>query len=386
MGKRKDTGVTSRSESSITVQFYWDGINCRETLKLEPNKQNTLYVSRLRSEILRKIELGTFNYAEYFPNSKRAGIGKAKVPTFKELASNWLQIVKADQAPSTYNTYKKYLDRYWIPKFGESRVDKILPSEISTTLALIEVTPKTRNNILIPIRGVLGMAFIDGTLNADPTARIENVKFQSAEPDPLTLDEVNNVIELMQKRYHPQVANYFEFACFAGLRTGELIELYWGDVESDFVTVRRSRVENKVKATKTYKPRQVALNARAKEALKRQEQHTKMKGDHVFNNPITNLPWNDHRSQSQLYWHPTLKTLGMRARDPYQTRHTYATMMLMMGANPMWVAKQMGHVNMKMLLEVYARWIEKADKSKEVERINNQILSTNYAHKKISND
>lgn len=386
MGRRKDTGVTSRSDSSITVQFYWNGINCRETLKLEPTKQNMQYVSRLRSEILRKITLGTFSYAEYFPNSKRAAIDRPKIPVFKDLADTWLNIIKANQAYSTYLTYRKYLDKYWLPKFGDCRIDKILHSEICTTLSLIEVSPKTRNNILITMRGPLHMAFIDGTIESDPTARIENVKFQNPEPDPLTNEEVDLVLDYMRRKYDEQVANYFEYAFFSGIRTAEQIELYWGDVEQDQVTIRRSRVVNRVKATKVYKTRQIASNDRAKAALKRQEKFTKMKGQHVFNNPITGLPWNDHRAQSQLYWHPTLKALGLRERDPYQTRHTYATMMLMMGANPMWVAKQMGHATMKMLLDIYARWIDKADKSREIQKVNEQLKSTNYAHKKISNN
>jgi integrase len=55
----------------------------------------------------------------------------------------------------------------------------------------------------------------------------------------------------------------------------------------------------------------------------------------------------------------------MRERNFYQTRHTYATLNLMAGANPMWVATQLGHANMQMLLKVYAKWIDGADKSNE---------------------
>lgn len=47
--------------------------------------------------------------------------------------------------------------------------------------------------------------------------------------------------------------------------------------------------------------------------------------------------------------------------------------MLMAGANPMWVSKQMGHVNMKMLLEVYAKWIDEADKSKEIDKVDQAL-------------
>ncbi|MGZ8984060.1 MAG: Arm DNA-binding domain-containing protein [Methylotenera sp.] len=47
-------------------------MQCRETLKLEPTKQNKLYASRLRTEILRKIEVNTFSYTEYLPDSPKA--------------------------------------------------------------------------------------------------------------------------------------------------------------------------------------------------------------------------------------------------------------------------------------------------------------------------
>ncbi|WP_434777498.1 hypothetical protein [Neisseria sp. Ec49-e6-T10] len=42
-------------------------------------------------------------------------------------------------------------------------------------------------------------------------------------------------------------------------------------------------------------------------------------------------------------WVSVLKFAGVRYRRPYQTRHTFASMMLSAGENPMWVAAQMGH-------------------------------------------
>ena len=42
----------------------------------------------------------------------------------------------------------------------------------------------------------------------------------------------------------------------------------------------------------------------------------------------------------------------------------------MAGANPSWVARQMGHVNPQMLFKVYARWIDGADKSRERYKLN----------------
>jgi len=40
---------------------------------------------------------------------------------------------------------------------------------------------------------------------------------------------------------------------------------------------------------------------------------------------------------------PAMKKSGVRYRYPYQTRHTYASIMLSPGEHPVWVAKQMEH-------------------------------------------
>ncbi len=48
----------------------------------------------------------------------------------------------------------------------------------------------------------------------------------------------------------------------------------------------------------------------------------------------------------------------------------------MAGANPMWVARQLGHKNMGMLLKAYGKWIDRADKSREVGKLNAAFAST----------
>ncbi|MEP7062875.1 MAG: hypothetical protein ABI881_10780, partial [Betaproteobacteria bacterium] len=68
--------------------------------------------------------------------------------------------------------------------------------------------------------------------------------------------------------------------------------------------------------------------------------------------------------------------LRIRYREPYQTRHTFASQALMAGANPMWVARQLGHKNMGMLLKAYGKWIDRADKSREVGKLNAAFAST----------
>ena len=55
------------------------------------------------------------------------------------------------------------------------------------------------------------------------------------------------------------------------------------------------------------------------------------------------------------------KNANVRYRNPYQTRHTYASMMLSAGEHPMWVARQMGHAAWTMIARVYGKWMPDAD-------------------------
>ena len=57
-------------------------------------------------------------------------------------------------------------------------------------------------------------------------------------------------------------------------------------------------------------------------------------------------------------WYPTLKRAGLRPRDLYQCRHTFASLMLLSGEDPAWVAQMMGHTTTKMIYERYHRFIQ----------------------------
>ncbi len=70
-----------------------------------------------------------------------------------------------------------------------------------------------------------------------------------------------------------------------------------------------------------------------------------------------------------------MAALGLRYREPYQMRHTYATMAIMAGASPMYVARQMGN-SPRIVFKHYARWIESADRGRERSKIDAFIAQT----------
>jgi integrase len=106
----------------------------------------------------------------------------------------------------------------------------------------------------------------------------------------------------------------------------------------------------------------VKLLAPARAALEAQKALTFLVGTDgpVFTNPTTRERFTGPK-QIRKVWQTALKRAGVRYRRPYQTRHTYASMMLSAGEHPMWVAKQMGHADWTMIARVYGRWMPSAD-------------------------
>jgi integrase len=98
-------------------------------------------------------------------------------------------------------------------------------------------------------------------------------------------------------------------------------------------------------------------------ALQEQKAFTWAKGEEVFQNPRLERRWEGDQPIRKTLWTGILQNAGVRYRNPYQTRHTYASMMLSAGEHPMWVAKQMGHADWTMIARVYGRWMPDADQT-----------------------
>lgn len=92
----------------------------------------------------------------------------------------------------------------------------------------------------------------------------------------------------------------------------------------------------------------------------------------MFLDPVTGKAFNDDKPPRERYWKPVLKMLGLRYREPYQMRHTYATLAIMAGASPIYVARQMGN-SPRIVFKHYARWIESADRGRERAKIDAYI-------------
>jgi integrase len=366
MGARGTGSGVENHRGKCRVVFSWRGKRERVTLDLRYTKPNVNYAAKLRAEIVKKIEFGIFDPLEYFPNWK-GGAGKAEEHTFEVYRGKFIAACRANRlADSTVTAYESNL-RTHFAELDARAINRITFSDLAKLVGERPwQTEKTRNNALICLRGVFAVALADGVIKVNPTDGLKNQTYEAEEPDPLTPAEVVTVLGEVLQRYGPKLHNYFDFAISSGLRTSELIELQWPDIDwqRKVARVARAKVKGKVKVTKTKRRREVELSERALAALARQREHTLLAGKHIFVNPFTGEPFKDDYTPGST-WKRALASAGMRHRNAYQTRHMFATIALMAGANPMWVSKQLGHTSMTTMWKHYARWIQGADHGRE---------------------
>ncbi len=367
-------GVTIRKHSqgeTINITFTYKGVKCREPLSnLDVSAKNLKYAERTLGEIHNQIERGTFIYAEYFPRSARLKIfgNTAAGKTVKMYLDEYLKICETrNLSPSTIGGYKKC--RSALVGLHIFPACELTPAVLKTWIQGQKTTLKTIRNQLSFLRSSLDEAVTDGVLQINPVSLVTASRYRSSKTeneseyivDPLSPKEVN---ALLSATGNKQWENLFMFAIQTGLRSSELCALRWSDI--DFVGktahVQNASVVGIIKSTKTKAgTRKVELNEMAIAVLSSQKTFTYLKDDTIFEDPKTSKPWASADAIRKKAWVPTLRKAGIRYRNPYQTRHTFATSHISRGANLFWLAAQMGHKGPEMLFRHYGRYLKEYD-------------------------
>lgn len=366
---RGGKGWRRASETSYEISFTYRGQRCRERVALKPSPANDRRIERHRAAVLDAIERGTFDYAYTFPESKRAEEfveRRGQVVTVKDYLDQWLKRVEPHLKASTHTDYKKTINNHLIPQFGDKRLTELKRPDIREWCTELTASNKRIANLLSPLRVALQDAVDDDLIETNP---LYGWTFQRREPpkedhvDPFSKDEQAAILQAVTG----QARNMLQFAFWTGLRTSELVALEWGDIDwrrgNAVVTRAITQAAKEAETTKTRAgTREVKLLGPAIEALKAQREHTQLHiSGRVFLNPRTGEPWEGDQAIRKTLWTHALKRAKVRYRNPYQTRHTYASMMLSAGEHPRWVAEQMGHSDLHMIFRVYARWMPDAN-------------------------
>ncbi len=363
MGRNKYPGVRKSSESTIEIDFYYKGQRCRERIQFKPTPANLKKAAQHRAAVLNAIDSGTFDYSFTFPNSKSSI--KFFLPTqytVQVYLAEWLMNKKPTIKASTYNDYSKTINNLLIPQFGTKLLSKLARNDIRIWAASLNCSNKRLSNILSPLRAALQDAYLDDLISNNPiygwTYKRNEPPPAKAHIDPFTEAEQRDIIRTATGQIRNQCILFF----WSGMRTSELIALEWPDIDWKRKKIRINKAITQASPSEettktTTSKREIDMLPPVERALIDQKQYTLLHDNKIFHNPRTNEPWTGDQAIRKTAWTPLLKCAKVRYRNPYQTRHTYASMMLSAGEPLAWVSAQMGHSNVLITAKTYARWL-----------------------------
>ena len=365
-------GITIRefvTGDRIQIAFTYQNRECREMLPPGPvNKSSIQRAAVLREDIRAKIKADNFDYFEFFPDSPRAGVDKKKAGLIRSLLQKQLetyerQVQNGQMSPSTYNGYAKVINGERMKHWAEVNASDVTPSMLRDWIGGMDCTSKAIRNMLIPLRSVFEDALNDGLVEFNPFERIALAKLirQTAKASdyvvqPFTQAERQTILAACRTDERPTFLFWFN----TGLRPGELQALEWRHIDWEKATARveQNQVVGVLKAPKTMAGiRSIDLNSEAMEALEAQKAISKLRGERIWLNPRTLDPWRTDAQIRKTAWLPIMARSGIEYRNPYQIRHTYASTLLTAGANPWYVAQQLGHEDVEMVFRTYGKFI-----------------------------
>lgn len=358
---RGGTGAKAASATSIEITFVIGGTRCRERLQLKPTPSNLKLAAKHKDAIDVGIAAGTFDYAFTFPNSRNRH--RFKPPTARgtviEFLQKYLDACKAHVSSSTWDDYRKTINnvisKSSLAHLSLADLDRVAIKEF-VDVKLKDAGNKRIANVLSCVRSALADAVMHNVLQDNVLVGYGYKK--KAKPkedddvDPLNAIEQSKIVAQMQPRF----ANHFQFAFWTGLRTSEQVALTWADIDLTagvvHVTKAQTRSARSPETTKTPAGRRdVKLLKPAIEALERQRSVT---GDAGPSGRVWQLRT---PKAAHAVWSLALRKAGVKHRSAYQTRHTYASMLLTADEPVAWLSKQMGHGSVAYTLKVYADYI-----------------------------
>jgi integrase len=366
-------GTVNTRDGRLYLDFRFKGKRCREQTKVLDTPANRKKLEKLLAQMEQQIKLGTFDYAHHFPDSPRVEVfrhiavlqaqqatgGKMRFSAFSQ---QWLEEKRVEWRESQYETVEGILRCHLDPAFGAVPIGAITKSDILAfrlgLCAAHAVTGKKLsasriNHVMTYLRLILNEA-AERLGYESPWRNIKALPMPRADIQPFSLEEVS----LLLAKVRPDFRPYYTVRFFTGLRTGEIDGLTWEHVDfgARLIHIHQALVRGKLGPTKTTGSyRTISMSQRVYDALFEQWGRTGEKSLFVFcarnGEPL------NHRNVTRRVWYPLLEHLQLAKRNPYQTRHTAATLWLAAGESPEWIARQLGHANTSMLFRVYSRYV-----------------------------
>ena len=278
--------------------------------------------------------------------------------------------------PSTVNEYESYLRVHLASFFGNTRLDRIGPSDVEAFVAAKMREGKATKSILNYLgllHSIFAYAEKRGLAATNPVKLIDKPERPGSDADIRYLDD--SELDALLRAVPDDVRGPTEHAIYltaamTGLRQGELVGLRWRDIDwaAGRIRVRQNYVRGEFGTPKSRRStRSVPLADRVAGELERHFQRSSFQADDdlVFCHPQTGHPLD--RARLLKRFKAAAKRAGLRPVRFHDLRHTFGTRMAAAGVALRTLQEWMGHREFKTTL-IYADYQPSEEEARLVEK------------------
>ena len=349
MGKRIKRRKDGRYEAKYTVETP-DG-----------SKRRSVY-GKTREEVTVKLAAALEEAEEATPQPTDATVREY-------LQGMHDQAVRHAVKRRTYESYRCIVNRHILPALGRTKLRELAPRRVQNFYAGLlasGLSAKTVSNIHTTLHRALKLAVDWDLVSRNVCDSVSVPRRETQEVRALNREQAKALLSAAEgDRFH----SLYVLAVTTGMRQGEILGLFWSDLDlaNRIVRVRRALVTGYgqvYESPKTKRSRRsIALTTKATSALEdhRKRQRTAglpVEGDApVFTNNV-GKPLHPKNLMDRSF-KPLLRKAGLPDTTFHAaTRHTAASLMLTEGVHPKVVQEMLGHANITITLDTYSHLLD----------------------------
>lgn len=238
-------------------------------------------------------------------------------------------------------------ETYLIPHFAKKEVSDIYPLDIDRVRLkhLKSHSPQTTKHILALLKRLINFGVKRGLCPA-LSFPIEMPKVDNIKDDALTEEQLQALVDAIQKDKHPQAGNLMLTALFTGMRRGEIFNLKWSDLDFE-------RGFIKIRDPKGGKDQTIPLNDQARGVF---ESHPRTKSEYVFPGKMGGKRTNAQKSVNKI---KTAAGIPSHIRPLHSLRHTFASIAISSGEIDLYTLQKLTTHKTPQMLQRYAHLADK---------------------------
>jgi integrase len=298
--------------------------------------------------------------------------------TVREWLGSWLDAIRQEVAPKSFERYDEIVRNYLIPALGNLRLTKLAPVHIQNAYNCWAnggrrdgkaggLSPQTRRHFHRILSSALARAVEQQLIARNPCEVFKKrlPKVERREMATLTAEQAQGLLGAI---HHTRVYWPTLIALATGMRRGEILALRWRnlDLNRRVVQVVESLEQTKAglrtKAPKGEKARVITLPAFAIEELcrLRREQAEELLKLGVRQDGDTRLcaRADGEPMQPRSLTHEFTRLVGRVKDIPrirfHDLRHSHATQLLLAGVHPKVAQERLGHSTVSVTLDLYS--------------------------------